>query len=182
VIQHYKICTQVTKTIGEPPAENPCSILSLKTFALLFTYNLFNAAFNISDYIASNERMIVNNELERMWKEAVVAKFMVLSRHLPGGTKENHEKPQSGQPVSGPRIEHGTSRIRSRSANHSTTTFGFYACSYHTKWKAASGRIHHITSHHMFNKVLLHHCSYVASHSKVNKTTLLCDVACKIHC
>jgi hypothetical protein len=34
----------------------------------------------ISDYIASNERMIVNNELERMWKEAVVAQL----RYYPG--------------------------------------------------------------------------------------------------
>jgi len=38
----------------------------------------------------------VNDELERMCKEAVVAKFEVLSRHLPGGTKGNHENPQSG--------------------------------------------------------------------------------------
>jgi hypothetical protein len=38
----------------------------------------------------------VNDELERMWKEAVVALFKVLSRHLPGGSEENHEKPQSG--------------------------------------------------------------------------------------
>jgi hypothetical protein len=43
---------------------------------------------------------------------------------LPVGTEENHEKPQSGQPVSGPRFEPGTSWIQSRSANHSTTTFG----------------------------------------------------------
>jgi hypothetical protein len=39
----------------------------------LFVYSLFNDVFSISDYIASNERMIVNNELGRMWKEAVVA-------------------------------------------------------------------------------------------------------------
>jgi xanthine dehydrogenase iron-sulfur cluster and FAD-binding subunit A len=42
---------------------------------MLFIYSLFNDAFSISDYRASNERMrmTVNNELERMWKEAVVA-------------------------------------------------------------------------------------------------------------
>jgi hypothetical protein len=34
--------------------------------------------------------------MERMWKEAVVAKIKVLSRHLLGRTDENHEKPQSG--------------------------------------------------------------------------------------
>jgi hypothetical protein len=34
----------------------------------------------------------VNDELERIWKEAVVAKVKVLSQHLPGGTEESHEK------------------------------------------------------------------------------------------
>jgi hypothetical protein len=34
----------------------------------------------------------MNNKLKRIQKEAAVAKFKVLSRHLPGGTKENHEK------------------------------------------------------------------------------------------
>jgi hypothetical protein len=34
----------------------------------------------------------VIDELERIWKEAVV----VLSRNLPGGIEENHEKLQSG--------------------------------------------------------------------------------------
>jgi hypothetical protein len=33
----------------------------------------------------------VNDQLERMWKKAVVAYFKVLSRHSPGGTEENHE-------------------------------------------------------------------------------------------
>jgi hypothetical protein len=35
--------------------------------------------------------LLGNNELEGMLKEATVAKFEVLSQHLPGGTKENHE-------------------------------------------------------------------------------------------
>jgi hypothetical protein len=33
----------------------------------------------------------VNDELKRTWKEAVVAEFKVLSRHLHGGDEENHE-------------------------------------------------------------------------------------------
>jgi hypothetical protein len=37
----------------------------------------------------------------------------------------NNNKPQSKQPVSGPRFEPGTSRRSSRSVNHSTTTFGW---------------------------------------------------------
>jgi hypothetical protein len=35
--------------------------------------------------------MIVNVDFERMWKEAVIVCFEVLTQHLSGGTKENHE-------------------------------------------------------------------------------------------
>jgi hypothetical protein len=38
----------------------------------------------------------MSNELEGIWTEVVVAEFKVLSRHLPGGTDEKHEKRQSG--------------------------------------------------------------------------------------
>jgi hypothetical protein len=34
---------------------------------------------------------LVNNELERMWKKAVMASFKVLSWYLPGRTEENHQ-------------------------------------------------------------------------------------------
>jgi hypothetical protein len=34
----------------------------------------------------------MNNELERIRKEAVVAQFKVLCRHLSGGPEEHHEK------------------------------------------------------------------------------------------
>jgi hypothetical protein len=34
----------------------------------------------------------VNDELERMWKEEVMAYFKVLSRHLPGRPAKTHEK------------------------------------------------------------------------------------------
>jgi hypothetical protein len=37
----------------------------------------------------------MNNELERVWKEAIVTYFKILPRHLTGGTEENHGKPQS---------------------------------------------------------------------------------------
>jgi hypothetical protein len=33
----------------------------------------------------------VNDELEKMLKEAVVVYFKALSQHFPGGTEENHE-------------------------------------------------------------------------------------------
>jgi hypothetical protein len=34
--------------------------------------------------------MTVNDELERMWKEAVVVCFKISSRNLPGGAKESN--------------------------------------------------------------------------------------------
>jgi hypothetical protein len=39
---------------------------------------------------------LVNNELERMWKEGDVVYFEILYKHLSGGSEENHEQPQSG--------------------------------------------------------------------------------------
>jgi hypothetical protein len=45
-----------------------------------FCVDLFNSAVNMSDYLASNDRIIVNNELRRMWKEVVMAKLEILSR------------------------------------------------------------------------------------------------------
>jgi hypothetical protein len=62
----------------------------IDTLILLF-YSLFNDAFSSSDYIASNERTIVNNI---NWEGC--GRKKVLSRNLPGGTEENHEKPRSG--------------------------------------------------------------------------------------
>jgi hypothetical protein len=51
----------------------------------------------------------VNDEMGSIWKEVAVAYLKVLPRNFPGGTGEKHEKPQPGQPVSGPRFELGTS-------------------------------------------------------------------------
>jgi hypothetical protein len=41
---------------------------------------------------------LINDELKRTPKEEVLAQFEEPSRHLPGWTEENHEKPQIGQP------------------------------------------------------------------------------------
>jgi len=38
-------------------------------------------------------------------------------------TRKAHKHDQSGQPVSGPKFESGTSRTRNRSANHVKATF-----------------------------------------------------------
>jgi hypothetical protein len=67
----------------------------------------------------------VNNELERMWKEVVVAYFKVKSRNSPPrGTEEIHGKPKSRNPVPGRRSEPVISLIRIRGANHWAVTHG----------------------------------------------------------
>jgi hypothetical protein len=50
-------------------------VLTLQSLIIifLFIYSLFNNACSSSDYIALNERMVMNNELERMQKEVVMA-------------------------------------------------------------------------------------------------------------
>jgi hypothetical protein len=53
--------------------------------------------------------LLMNNELERIWTEVVMTKFLLPSQHLPRGTGENHEKTWSGQLVSKPRFESGKS-------------------------------------------------------------------------
>jgi hypothetical protein len=55
--------------------------------------------------------MTVNGKLERMWNEAIVAKFKALSHHLPGGIVGNHEKSQSRYSVSGSRFELDTFQV-----------------------------------------------------------------------
>ena len=48
-----------------------------------------------SDYVVQNDCMIVNDELERMWKGAALAKFKVVVWTLPEETEENHGKPHN---------------------------------------------------------------------------------------
>jgi hypothetical protein len=52
-----------------------------------------------------NDSMNVNIELEVMWKEAVLAKFVVVSQYLFGRTEENLKKPQSRELISLLRFE-----------------------------------------------------------------------------
>jgi hypothetical protein len=40
--------------------------------------------------------MIMNNELGRMWKEAVMTNLKVPAHHFYEGAEENDESPQSG--------------------------------------------------------------------------------------
>jgi hypothetical protein len=48
---------------------------------------LLNDTVSNSDYGVSNGNILINDELERMWKKAVVAYFKVLSRYYRAGTE-----------------------------------------------------------------------------------------------
>jgi hypothetical protein len=58
--------------------------------------NLFNEALTFSDNIELNDRMISEQEVQRVFKETVVALYNVLSRHYHGGTEQNDDKPHPG--------------------------------------------------------------------------------------
>jgi hypothetical protein len=45
-------------------------------------------------YVVSNDRMNVNDELERLWKESFVVHFKTTCQHFHRGTEENFENPQ----------------------------------------------------------------------------------------
>jgi hypothetical protein len=49
----------------------------------LFAITLFNDTVINLEHVAINVFTIVNNKLDKMGKEAVVAYFEILSRHLP---------------------------------------------------------------------------------------------------
>jgi hypothetical protein len=53
----------------------------------------------------------MNDELEMIWKEAVVACLKLLSRHSPEQSKETHENPPSEWSVFRPKFEPCTSGI-----------------------------------------------------------------------
>jgi hypothetical protein len=46
---------------------------------------------------------LMNNEYERTWKEAYIAEFMYYLTWR--GQKKSQKKPQSGQPISGLKLE-----------------------------------------------------------------------------
>jgi hypothetical protein len=68
-------------------------------------------------YYVTYPKTIMDGELKYKQKLAAVAYIKKLSKYLFGGSEKNHENW-----VSGPKIEHGTSRRRIKSANHYTTT------------------------------------------------------------
>jgi hypothetical protein len=55
----------------------------------LFICSVFKDALGFfPDCTELNARMVVNNELERIWKAVVVAYFKLLSHNFLGGTEE----------------------------------------------------------------------------------------------
>jgi hypothetical protein len=76
-----------------------------QSVSCLLIYGLFNDNVSSTAYIVAMIWIwwLMNDELKRIWKEEVVVLFKVISRHLPGGTENNHEK-DLGRPVSGPRF------------------------------------------------------------------------------
>jgi hypothetical protein len=52
---------------------------SLFPWIVIYLCGSFNDVDGSSNYVASDGRM--NNEMERIWKEALVAFFEVISRH-----------------------------------------------------------------------------------------------------
>jgi hypothetical protein len=69
--------------------------------------------------------VIVNDKLERMWKEVNTSCFKVLSQHLTRISEENHDKCQSGLQACGLRIELGTSEYKVGVLTHWTQIFGY---------------------------------------------------------
>jgi hypothetical protein len=76
-----------------------------------------NSGYSPCDYKASNEMVI------RTGKHVKVSGRGLILRHYSGIRLEGLRK-KSGQPDSGTSSEPETSRIRRRSSNHSTLTFG----------------------------------------------------------
>jgi len=81
------------------------------TAEMLFVVLVSNA-FSSWNYVASNGKGSVNDELGRIWKEAVVASFELRSPHVPLGPRKT-KKNQSGQVFSAPICESMSSRVHS---------------------------------------------------------------------
>jgi hypothetical protein len=54
----------------------------------LFFFSLILGAFSSSESMSLNDMILVDNELEGIWKEAIVAYFNAKSRKLPEATKK----------------------------------------------------------------------------------------------
>jgi hypothetical protein len=67
----------------------------------MFIYLLFtNVTVSNSKYIVLNNWMLVNNELEKLYQEALVTYLKVVTQHCCGGTEESNEDSVSVASVS----------------------------------------------------------------------------------
>jgi hypothetical protein len=91
---------------------------------VLISYS-FNDAVSSPDYVPLNDWMIVNNQVERMWKEATESYFKVLSRNLPEGPRKSTKQEVLGR---NDRLLYNTSHIENDASNNSSTV----ACAFVT--------------------------------------------------
>jgi hypothetical protein len=56
---------------------------------VLFTSVIYLLMLSVTKTVVLNDLFIVNIELERIWKEAVMAQFKVVFWHVHVGTEEN---------------------------------------------------------------------------------------------
>lgn len=75
--------------------------LHLLLFTHPFVLHLTTLISN-SNHKVSNNCMTMNNNLEMLWKEAVMAYFKTIYRHVPAAIKGNYENPHKGQQMSWP--------------------------------------------------------------------------------
>lgn len=84
-----------------------------------FFCSLLNSVFSGS-YMMMNHGLLLNNELDGMWKDVLMAEVEALSWHLLGGTEQNCKKNCCS--LSGPHWESRTFWICSRNACHLAVT------------------------------------------------------------
>jgi hypothetical protein len=65
------------------------------TYSVCFITCLTTLFKNVDIFLS--EKIIANDEWERIWKEAIVEYFKVLTKHSPSGIEKNHEKHKSHQ-------------------------------------------------------------------------------------
>jgi hypothetical protein len=84
----------------------------LMFYYFCFLYGLFKDPFSIETVgITYDGKMTDGLRIENDLDGSCRGIIEVLSRHLPGGTEENHKGALSGLPMSRPRFEQSTSRI-----------------------------------------------------------------------
>jgi hypothetical protein len=82
-------------------------------------FSFFNDDFSVTYTVVSNEGMIIEWWIGKLRKGAVVSYFRSA---FVWGTEESNQKPQDKRSAS--RVLNRTSRIRGRTLNNSTATFG----------------------------------------------------------